>query len=106
MAKRKTHLDRLLAAIEKKRRLSLRELGKTDLYGGAVGVEDVTEWYDALIQAVKRAPPTERVGVLRILEDGGGLISSVAYEYRSEKATEHGIAGNGETVFVIESRIP
>ena len=48
MAKRKTPLDRLLAAIEANRRLSLSELGKTDLYGGTATAADVTSWYDRL----------------------------------------------------------
>ena len=99
MAKRKTPLDRLLTAIEAKRRLSLSELGKTDLYGGAATTEDVTAWYDRLASLAKETPPAERVATLRILEDERGNVSGVEYIYRESTVRD------GQTVFVIQSQI-
>ena len=106
MAKRKTPLDRLLTAIEKKRSLSLRELGKTDLYGGTVTADEVTAWYDRLSALARENPPARRVRTLRILENSFGEVSKLEYEYQSEKAIQSSLDGNGEPVFVIESRIP
>ena len=99
MAKRKTPLDRLLTAIEAKRRLSLSELGKTDLYGGTATIDDVTAWYDRLTALAKETPPTERVATLRIIEDDRGNISGVEYIYRESTVRD------GQTVFVIQSQI-
>ena len=100
MAKRKTPLDRLLAAIEAKRRLSLSELGKTDLYGGTVA--DVTAWYDRLAALAKETPPTEGVAALRIIENERGDISGLEYTYRDKKTAP---PTGQETVFVIETKI-
>ena len=100
MAKRKTPLDRLLAAIEAKRRLSLSELGKTDLYGGTAA--DVTAWYDRLAALAKETPPAERVAALRIIENERGDISGVEYTYRDKKTAP---PTGQETVFVIETKI-
>ena len=102
MAKRKSPLDRLLAAIEAKRRLSLAELGKTDLYGGAATAEDVTAWYDRLAFLAKETPPAERVATLRILEDERGNISGVEYVDREGSPA---LPTKQETSFVIETKI-
>ena len=102
MAKRKTPLDRLLTAIEAKRRLSLAELGKTDLYGGTATAEDVTTWYDRLADLAKETPPAERVATLRILEDEGGNISGVEYVYRKGPPT---LPTKPDINFVIETNI-
>ena len=102
MAKRKTPLDRLLTAIEAKRRLSLAELGKTDLYGGTATAEDVTAWYDRLASLAKETPPAERVATLRILEDERGDISGVEYIYRKGPPA---LPTKQETNFVIETKI-
>ena len=102
MAKRKTPLDRLLTAIEAKRRLSLSELGKTDLYGGTATTEDVTAWYDRLAALAKETPPAERVATLRILEDERGDISGVEYVYRKGPPA---LPTKQETNFVIETKI-
>ena len=102
MAKRKTPLDRLLTAIESKRRLSLAELGKTDLYGGTATAEDVTTWYDRLAALAKETPPTERVATLRILEDERGNVSGVEYVYRKGPPA---LPAKQETSFVIETKI-
>ena len=102
MAKRKTPLDRLLAAIESKRRLSLAELGKTDLYGGTATAEDVTTWYDRLASLAKETPPAERVATLRILEDEGGNISGVEYIYRKGPPA---LPTKLDINFVIETKI-
>ena len=102
MAKRKTPLDRLLAAIESKRRLSLAELSKTDLYGGTAATDDVTAWYDRLAFLAKETPPTERVATLRILEDERGDISGVEYVYRKGPPA---LPTKQETNFVIETKI-
>jgi hypothetical protein len=101
MAKRKTPLDFLLAAIESKRRLSLAELGKTDLYGGAATVDDVTAWYDRLSTLARENPPQERVATLRIMEDERGNISGVEYVYRGKAPTP---PTKQETTFVIETK--
>ena len=100
MAKRRTPLDRLLAAIEAKRRLSLSELGKTDLYGGTAA--DVTAWYDRLASLAKETPPTEGVAALRIIENERGDISGLEYTYRDKKTAQ---PTGQETVFVIETKI-
>ncbi len=102
MAKRKTPLERLLAAIEGKRRLSLAELGKTDLYGGTATTDDVTAWYDRLSALARETPPKERVATLRIIEDERGNISGVEYIYREKSPAPK--TGN-ETTFVIETKI-
>ena len=102
MAKRKTPLDRLLTAIEAKRRLSLAELGKTDLYGGAATINDVTAWYDRLASLAKETPPTERVATLRILEDERGDISGVEYIYRKGSPA---LPIKQDINFVIETKI-
>jgi hypothetical protein len=101
MAKRKTPLDRLLAAIEAKRRLSLSELGKTDLYGGTAA-DDVTAWYDRLSALARETPPTEGVAALRIIENERGDISGLEYTYRDKKTAQ---PTGQETVFVIETKI-
>ena len=100
MAKRKTPLDRLLAAIEAKRRLSLSELGKTDLYGGTAA--DVTAWYDRLSALARETPPIEGVAALRIIENERGDISGLEYTYRDKKTAQ---PTGQETVFVIETKI-
>lgn len=102
MAKRKTPLDRLLTAIEAKRRLSLAELGKTDLYGGTATIDDVTAWYDRLTALAKETPPTERVATLRILENERGDISGVEYIYRERSPA---LPTKQEINFVIETKI-
>lgn len=102
MAKRKTPLDRLLTAIEAKRRLSLSELGKTDLYGGTATAADVTAWYDRLASLAKETPPIEGVAALRIIENERGDISGVEYTYRDKKTAP---STGQETVFVIETKI-
>ena len=100
MAKRKSPLDRLLAAIEAKRRLSLSELGKTDLYGGTAA--DVTAWYDRLSALARETPPIEGVAALRIIENERGDISGLEYTYRDKKTAQ---PTGQETVFVIETKI-
>ena len=102
MAKRKSPLDRLLAAIEAKRRLSLSELGKTDLYGGTATAADVTSWYDCLSALARETPPTERVATLRIIEDDRGNVSGVEYVYRKGPPA---LPTKQETNFVIETKI-
>lgn len=101
MARDNVYLARLLACIEKKRRLSLLEFGRTDLNRDQTR-EEVSAWYDGLCTAVRVCPPTGYVGCLVIHEDTEGKILSVSYRdirpMANKKKTE-------ETVFVISTDI-
>ncbi|MBQ9781099.1 MAG: hypothetical protein IJW00_09170 [Clostridia bacterium] len=101
MATDNVYLARLLACIEKKRRLSLREFGKTDL-NGDLTPEEVNAWYDGLCTAVRACPPTGYVGGLVIHEDTEGKTMSVTYRDIRPKANKK---KTDETVFVISTEI-
>ena len=101
MANDNVYLARLLACVEKKRRLSIRELRRTDL-NGDLTAEEVNDWYDRVCTAVRAAPPTGYVGCMVIHEDEGGRLLSVTYRDVCPTANKK---KTDETVFVISTEM-
>lgn len=72
-------LSKLLGAIEKKRELSLREFGKSDLYSG-INAEDLNAWYAQLSYLVKTKPPEGIVDKVLVYEKDS-LVLNIEYKY-------------------------
>lgn len=72
-------LEHALASIEKKRRISIENADKTDLFSNNELVEFMS-WFDNLINLVKQSPPKGYVRTILIKENEHGQITSVRYE--------------------------
>ena len=69
----------LLDAIDRKRQLSIREFGKSDLYRNAT-LEDLTQWYAQLSASVSKNPPEKPVDAILIFEENSHIVK-VEYRY-------------------------
>ncbi len=77
------YTQHLLASIERKRRFSIENAHKTDLYTS----DDLLEfmgWFDELIRLVIETPPNGYVCVVNIIESKEGRILSIQYDFFQE----------------------
>ena len=72
-------LASLLDAIDRKRQLSIREFGKSDLYRNSC-IEDLTQWYAQLCVFVRKKPPDKPVDTILIFEKNTHIVQ-IEYRY-------------------------
>jgi hypothetical protein len=73
------YLQHLLASVERKRRFSIENAYKTDLYTNDELLEFMN-WFDELIRLVKDTPPNGYVRAVNIIENKDGRILSIRYD--------------------------
>ena len=83
------YLDQVTRSIEKKRRFSIENANKTDLYSDDEFASLMT-WFDELIRLAKESPPKDYVRTILMYENDDGQITAIQYEYfnTSERLTD------------------
>lgn len=74
--------ERLLEAIEKKRELSIKEFGRSDLYDND-NVDEINQWYSQLKSVIEENPPTTYLSSIEIIEQNNNVVG-IEYEYSDE----------------------
>lgn len=77
------YLQHLLASIERRRRFSIENAHKTDLYTSDE-LLDFMSWFDELIRLVIESPPNHYVRAVNIIESKEGRIVSIQYDLFQE----------------------
>ena len=72
-------LEHVISSIEKKRRFSIENASKTNLYSNEEFIELMT-WFDCLIERIKQSPPNGYVRTVQVHENEHGQITSIQYE--------------------------
>lgn len=79
------YTQHLLTSIERKRRFSIENAHKTDLYTSDE-LHDFMDWFNELIKLVMKTPPNYYVRILNIIEGKDGNILSIQYDLFPENA--------------------
>lgn len=80
------YLQHVLASIERKRRFSIENAHKTDLYTKEELLEFMN-WFEELSRLVKETPPNGYVRTVNIIESKEGQILSIYYDLLQENET-------------------
>ena len=80
---RNVYTQHLFASIERKRRFSIENAHKTDLYTSDELLKFM-DWFDELIRFVKETPPNNYVRTVNIIESKEGHIIAIQYEFFEE----------------------
>ena len=72
-------LEHVISSIEKKRRFSIENASKTNLYSNEEFVE-LMIWFDSIIEHIKLSPPNDYVRTVQVYENEHSQIKSVQYE--------------------------
>ena len=78
---KKNLLERLLNDVEEKRKLSIKEFSRSDLYN--TNVDDVNMWYFQLKTIIIQNPPSGYCKSINIIEKNNSVIG-IEYEYVDE----------------------
>lgn len=77
------YMQHLLASIDKKRRFSIENAYKTDLYTNDDLLEFMS-WFDELSRLIKETPPNGYVRVVNIIDNKEGRVISIQYDMFQE----------------------
>ncbi len=75
-----SYIDHAIKSIENKRRFSIENIHKTNLYSNKEFMEFMV-WFDDIIDLIKNIPPKGYVRVISIRKDDNGKVTSIKYEY-------------------------
>lgn len=74
------YTQKLIGQIEDKRKLSITEFTKSDLYSD-ISLDDLNAWYSQLQDRINKKPPKQNVQQLTVYENEKGRIMKIEYRY-------------------------
>lgn len=74
--------ERLIDAVEKKRELSIKEFGRSDLYDNE-NIDEVNRWYSQLKAIIVKNPPTTYLDCIEIIEQNNNVVD-IKYDYAED----------------------
>lgn len=74
--------EHLIEAVEKKRELSIKEFGRSDLYDSE-NVDEVNRWYSQLKEIIIKNPPITYLDSIEVIEQKDTVVA-IKYHYAEE----------------------